>query len=835
MNAVLSLTRAQAIALTGERSAHWIQCGSELSQEDAWPHLVTWVAEKDVLIFLDDASEENVVEHLSREVTVHDTVLLIGMIFDKDIPLETRAEIAADVERAIDHRNHFTALIARLYSEPFPSDADFEEAEKAAMDGKAVNLRGVLKRLQSSQPAISTTVLAWEAIPDSVFVDSRQKAEIRANYRDLGLFQSFACQASEQPNEFLFEWLPSVRLPFSANHRRILMEWTGPFRKNVRNHSDYDWHRAARSWESADDEQLVAAPSDSSAPKRRGKYYPGLLTEIELRKEAIKDIIRNENIDAATTAAESLVSFQLEYGQPRHASMSLCDLARFAQQIGAVALGLRFIEHGLRVCPNDRWALLQHASLLRAGGRTSEALTEYQALVDANLPPKDDVIARCGYAECLRDLGSAEEALDAYQRTLAIHDNNVVARNGYGECLRDLGKPDEAFAWYLETLALHPNYVFTRTGYATCLRELGRSQEALEYYVQILAAHPDSATVRTGYAECLRDLNRIEEAMTWHVQTLELHPNDIVARNAYAECLRDLDQPSAGLEWYRRTLALYPNERFARCGAAECLRELGRHREALDWYADTLTLYPNSIVSRNGYAECLRDLGRTKEALACYEKALLSHPNSIITRCGYAECLRDLRRSKEALKWYETIRTSHPDTAVVRNAIASLLLGLNRYDEALRILPTSLPRTKQEWITWHIRGMAYLRAGDIDAARRVFERGRDASLAPKQKAYFHSALALSYLRKGEVEKTVQTLEAVQNTSLRTVADIIRIHAFGIGGRIDDCQNVLRSMSAPERPLARELVLECERRFVQLAPTRPEEWLFDGESELLRAA
>ena len=246
MMVVLSISRAEAIALAGERSARWIRRESEHCEGDAWPHLVRWVSENDVLVFLEDIPEEEVNERLSHEVAVHDAVLLLWMIFDTDIAQDTRAEIAADIERAIEDDSHRASLVSRLYSEAFPDGANFDEAEHAALDGGAENLRALLKALRASQPAISKTVLAWEAIPGAVFDDPEQRSRTRATYRDLGLFHSFARSAPVQPNEFLLEWIPSVRSPAGANHRQILMEWTRPFRHQIRHHSsEEDWLSAA--------------------------------------------------------------------------------------------------------------------------------------------------------------------------------------------------------------------------------------------------------------------------------------------------------------------------------------------------------------------------------------------------------------------------------------------------------------------------------------------------------------------------------------------------------------------------------------------------------------
>jgi hypothetical protein len=71
--------------------------------------------------------------------------------------------------------------------------------------------------------------------------------------------------------------------------------------------------------------------------------------------------------------------------------------------------------------------------------------------------------------------------------------------------------------------------------------------------------------------------------------------------------------------------------------------------------------------------------------------------------------------------------------------------------------------------------------------------------------------------------------------LQTTVNIILVHAFGADGRTADCQKLIGEIGEPIRPLAREVVTECEHRFIENSPTRNEDWLFNAEFELLLAA
>jgi tetratricopeptide (TPR) repeat protein len=272
----------------------------------------------------------------------------------------------------------------------------------------------------------------------------------------------------------------------------------------------------------------------------------------------------------------------------------------------------------------------------------------------------------------------------------------------------------------------------------------------------------------------------------------------------------------------------------ARTGRAEVLKALGRLDEALQEYDSAGRDFPHDVVARTGRAEVLKALGRLDEALQEYDSAVRDFPQNVVARTGRAEVLKALGRLDEALQEYDSIRTQFPGDRYSQIAKASVLVLLERYEEALRLLPQESPRTLDEWIGYHIRGMVSLRNGDIASAVRIFERGMRESLWATPRGYFRRALAVAKLRRSEFSAAAEAL----GDEPAPVSDVLRIHAFGGLGEKEKAQAALGRIKSNRLPTLVIIRNELEARYVFPNQTRAlhsDEWLSARECDLLLAA
>jgi len=136
-------------------------------------------------------------------------------------------------------------------------------------------------------------------------------------------------------------------------------------------------------------------------------------------------------------------------------------------------------------------------------------------------------------AQALSDAGKDEEAIQWYDKALAIYPNYVEAWYGKGKCLSLLDRYEEAIQCYDNALSINPNYTFVWDSKAEALSIIGRNEEAIEWYDKLLEVYPGSPYDWDGKGIALCALGRYKEALHCFDKVLTLaSEGDLNYRNA---------------------------------------------------------------------------------------------------------------------------------------------------------------------------------------------------------------------------------------------------------------------------------------------------------------
>jgi cytochrome c-type biogenesis protein CcmH/NrfG len=135
-------------------------------------------------------------------------------------------------------------------------------------------------------------------------------------------------------------------------------------------------------------------------------------------------------------------------------------------------------------------------------GGTSSSINsqEEQALksVLQNDPKNLNTLVRLG--NLYMDSQRFSDAVEYYDRALAIDPKNNDVRVDAGTCYRRSGRPDIAEKYYREALALNPNHAFANMNLGVVLAyDFGKYEEATKYfekYVKLDPASPNAAQIR---------------------------------------------------------------------------------------------------------------------------------------------------------------------------------------------------------------------------------------------------------------------------------------------------------------------------------------------------
>ena len=147
-------------------------------------------------------------------------------------------------------------------------------------------------------------------------------------------------------------------------------------------------------------------------------------------------------------------------------------------------------------------------NLLRALGRNAEALESYdRALAVA----PNEVSALIGRADVLVALKRPDDALASLDQALSIDPSDAGALSNRGFLLQSLNRHDEALASLDRALQIDPNHAGALFNRGSVLSEFGRYGEALTSYDRAVAVSPvgcESALQSIEDAVCAQPLRR---------------------------------------------------------------------------------------------------------------------------------------------------------------------------------------------------------------------------------------------------------------------------------------------------------------------------------------
>jgi predicted O-linked N-acetylglucosamine transferase (SPINDLY family) len=98
----------------------------------------------------------------------------------------------------------------------------------------------------------------------------------------------------------------------------------------------------------------------------------------------------------------------------------------------------------------------------------------------------------------LQEQGKLEEAIEAYNKALALKPDYAEAYNNMGIAFKKQGKLEEAIEAYNKAIALKPDYANAYHNMGDVFENQGKLEEAIEAYNKALVIKPDHEAARTG-------------------------------------------------------------------------------------------------------------------------------------------------------------------------------------------------------------------------------------------------------------------------------------------------------------------------------------------------
>lgn len=313
-------------------------------------------------------------------------------------------------------------------------------------------------------------------------------------------------------------------------------------------------------------------------------------------------------------------------------------------------------------------------------------------------------------------------ALDWFDRALALNPANPEALGARAIVLQRLGQPLDALESLEEILKLRPDDADTLFSLGVILQSLGRMKEALTAYERALRWRPNHCEASTNRGALLERFGRFEEALACFEAIAAIRPDD--SRNLFnkGSVLQKLGRHEDALMAYEEAASCGPPDAETELNRGNVLQKLGRLEEAL-------ACYDRSSQYRRGYPQALynkgialQGLGRRQEALAAYDAALALDPCYCEASCNRGNVLHELGRLGEALAAYNDALKMRPGFLPALTNRANIFLQSGRAEQALMSCDEALRHDPKHPQALGIRGAALHKLGRLDEALAALDQ-----------------------------------------------------------------------------------------------------------------
>lgn len=322
-----------------------------------------------------------------------------------------------------------------------------------------------------------------------------------------------------------------------------------------------------------------------------------------------------------------------------------------------------------------------------------------------NIISSSNATALYNRGNTLYDLNRYKEALNAYEKAIAIKPEYSEAWNGQANTLSDLKRYKEALNAYEKAIQIQPDYLEAWQSRAFVLDSLQRYEEAINSFDKALKIKLDYPEAWNGRGNALINLQRYGEAIASYEKAVQYKPDYYQSWNSRGWALHNLHRYEDAIASFDKAIQHKSDYDEAWYNRGNALVNLQRYPEAIDSYAKAVQFQPNYYQAWYSRGNALINLQRYPEAIDSFDKTIQSKPNyQAWYNRGWA--LHRLQRYEEAIDSYDkAIQLKRNNYQVWYNR-GNAVYNLKRYEEAITSYNRAVRYKPDHYEAWYSRGNA---------------------------------------------------------------------------------------------------------------------------------
>jgi tetratricopeptide (TPR) repeat protein len=446
----------------------------------------------------------------------------------------------------------------------------------------------------------------------------------------------------------------------------------------------------------------------------------------------------------------------------------IASIGPLALAAGGITTALRILGTGKRFLkPVFCGVLLLTLGVLtwRQGGMYANLGTLWGTTVARN---PNSFLAHNNLGNVFFRSGRMDEAIEQYQKALAIQPRYALALNNLGNVFFRNGCADEAIEQYQKALAIQPGDPATYDNLGKALLKKGRVDEALACFQKALASQPDDAATHDYLGNALLKQGQVDEAMAHFQRALAIQPDNAEFHNNFGNALLGKGKLNGAIEQYQKALALRPVTAEFHNNLGIVLLRNGRVDEAIVHFQKVAEIQPDDIKAHEGLGMAFFQKAQVDEAIVQFQEVLRIHPDFAEANNNLGAAFLQKGQMNEAIAYYQKAVQLEPLNAEFQSNLGYALFLRGEVREAIAHYQTSLEIQPQNAIT--CKNLAWILATCPEAsvrngAKAVELAEQAARLSGSPDPIFIGTLAAAYAEAGRFPEAVATARRAQQLAV----------------------------------------------------------------------
>ena len=266
------------------------------------------------------------------------------------------------------------------------------------------------------------------------------------------------------------------------------------------------------------------------------------------------------------------------------------------------------------------------ATLCTSIGEVDAGERLYQEAISRE-PERAEWLSNMGGAKVR--LGKYEEALEFYERAIALKTEFIQAQQGRERVLFALSRTKELVASIEAEIETEPENVGLVVKLARVQDHMGELQDAIASLKKAQEMAPENANVFIDTGMIFSRNGMMVRALAAFKKPVTCDPDNLQALGLVASTQAEVGSPEEGLKSIDRAIATHPKAKQLRVVRGRILSDLGRYGEAEEDLRKALEAYPGDAAIMVALGSVLGWVGRLDEAIELYRNAAKVNPAAL--------------------------------------------------------------------------------------------------------------------------------------------------------------------------------------------------------------